>query len=106
MTVYEKREFSSNKVALYEGINRRFLKDFKEPTITTIKSAKETCDLHINSDQPLQFISPKGEGLNEAFWDEPRDLQLFWSQYEALAWGLIAFVSVLFLIALYYWWGF
>lgn len=106
MVVYEKRELTPQKYPLYESFNKRFINQFKEPTIGVVKSADETCDLHLSSDQPLFFVSPKGAPLQEAFWEEPRDIQLFWLQYERLAWGLIALISIVFGIVLFYFWGF
>ncbi len=97
--------FKENDLKLYESVNKQFLDSFPDKKGLSPKSAIKTCDLHLTGKQPLLFVDPKGNGVNDISWLEPKDISEFWKAQESKLWGIIFVVSVFFFIIIYYFWG-
>lgn len=100
-----KSTFKEKDLKLYESINKQFLSKFPKPPKGIPRAAILTCDLHLESKQPLLFVDPKGNGTKEIYWEEPKDLKMYWIEKEKWLWGGITISASFFFIIVYYFWG-
>lgn len=99
---FYKPVFKEGDLAFYETINKQFLDKFPIPIKGNPKNAVETCDLHLEQKQPLRFVDPKGNPTNEVYWNEPRDLVLFWETKLNVVWLAVGCACFIFALILYY----
>ena len=99
---FYKPEFKKGDLAIYETINKQFLEKFLNPIKGNPRSALETCDLHLEQKQPLMFVDPKGNPTKEIYWNEPRDLQLYWENKLNVIWLFVGLASLIFVFIIYY----
>ena len=99
---FYKPEFKKGDLAIYETINKQFLEKFPNPIKGNPKNSLETSDLHLEQKQPLKFVDPKGNPVKEIYWDEPRDLQLYWETKLNFIWLFVGSVALIFALIIYY----
>lgn len=94
---------NSEASILKDSINQRFLNSFPKNDLKyKPKYAGDTADLHINNLQPVCFITPNKLPSDEIFWDEKKDLNLYWKNQEQLLWGILGVSSFLLFLVFYY----
>lgn len=98
-------KLKENDLTIAETINRQFLNSFPESGESEPKRALDTCDLHLSGQQSLKFVDPKKNWIDNIFWKEPKDLQMYWGKKENTFLGLIGFCSLIFFLIIYYFSG-
>jgi len=92
--------------ALSESGIKQYLEGFKRRPENNPRPALETCDLHLYQKQPFKYVDPLGNPQEEITWKEPKDIMLYWAQFEKIAWALVLIASfIMFLIVYYFWWA-
>lgn len=102
---YQTPRIKEKDLLISETINRQFLNSFPEHGVCNPKRAIETCDLHLDGMQPLKFVDPKKNWVNDILWREPKDLQLYWNKKENIFLLLIGLSSLIFTLIIYYYSG-
>lgn len=102
---YYKPVFKENDLKIYETLKKQFRDSFTEPPKGTPRRALETCDLHLYQKQPFLYVDPRGNGVNEVTWNEPKDIIDYWKGHERKLWFIIFFTSAVFFLIIYYFWG-
>lgn len=105
MTTYIQPKIKETDQKLYEGINRQFLSYFPDKEKGLPRGASDTCDTHIYMKQPFLYVDPKGNGMEEVTWSEPRDAKVFWENKIRFVWLGIAIICFFFFLLVYYYWG-
>lgn len=100
---FQKSKFKEESLALHESLNKQFLSMFPDKDPGIPRQAWETCDLHLESKQPIQYIDAKGNGVNEITWDEPIDSRAELMELSRTAWALLSIISLIFVLIIYYW---
>jgi len=102
-----KPKFKENDLEATESINRQFLNSFSEyDKERQPKKAKETCDMHLSGAQPVLYITPKKIGTEAITWQEPKDIAAAWGDHINAYWGIVAFAAFIFILFIFYFWGF
>lgn len=102
---YVNPTIKENDTKLFESINKQFLSHFPDAPMGNPRLALSTCDAHLELKQPLMYIDPKGNPVNEISWSEPFDSKSFWKEKIRIVWLGVSVVSIVFLFFLYYYWG-
>lgn len=102
---YRKPPIKEKDLKIQESFNKQFLDFFPDKPIGVPKMAWETCDNHLTLKQPFRFVDPKGNPVNEVYWEEPIDVAEFWRDKMRLIWFLIFVSASFFFIIIYYFWG-
>lgn len=97
---YYKPKINTNLQGFNNNITTQYLKNFTEKTEHKPKNAKETCDLILDQLQPLMYVDPKKNLVNEINWYEPQELTEFWKSKEKILWALVTICSFILILLL------